>query len=195
MLEPIIGIITHYVMAPPRKPRINKSCPYCKNEFKTIDSKNGKMFCSKKCDVLSRTIENTEERKVQARKWARDYRRTHPEWTRATQKRARTKLKQNNPAHLIWMETKKRAKKRGIPFTLEVSDIIIPRYCPILDLELSFGKGSVHDASPSLDRIVPNLGYIKGNCFIISSKANRMKQENTLESLEKIVLYIKERMK
>ncbi len=93
------------------------------------------------------------------------------------------------------METKKRAKKRNILFEIEISDIVIPKFCPILGMELSFGVGTVHDGSPSLDRIVPEKGYVKGNCFIISSKANRMKQENTLEDLEKIILYIKERMK
>lgn len=59
------------------------------------------------------------------------------------------------------METKKRAKKRGIVFDLEVSDIVIPKLCPILGIELSFGNGRVHDASPSLDRIVPSKGYVK----------------------------------
>lgn len=126
--------------------------------------------------------------------WARDYRKTNSEWTRDTQKRARKKLRENNPEHLIWMETKKRAQKRGIPFQIEVTDIIIPKTCPILGIELSFGVGKVHNASPSLDRIVPEKGYVKGNCFIISSKANRMKQENTLETLEKIITYIKERL-
>jgi hypothetical protein len=129
------------------------------------------------------------------RKWAREYRKNHPEYTRSAQKRARKKLLENNPEHLIWMETKKRAKKRGIFFEIEIEDIIIPQYCPILGIELSFGVGTVHDASPSLDRIIPEKGYVKGNCYIISSKANRMKQENTLETLEKIISYIKERMK
>jgi len=126
--------------------------------------------------------------------WAKEYRRTNPEWTRSAQKRARKKLREDNPEHLIWMETKKRAQKRGIPFDIEISDIVIPKVCPILEIELTFGVGKVHDASPSLDRIVPEKGYVKGNCFIISSKANRMKQENTLETLEKIIQYIKERL-
>lgn len=126
--------------------------------------------------------------------WAKAYRISHPEWTRATQKRAREKLKANKPEQSIWMEIKKRAKKRGILFDIEASDIIIPKFCPILGIELSFGVGTVHDASPSLDRIVPEKGYVKGNCFIISSKANRMKQENTLETLELLVKYIKERL-
>jgi hypothetical protein len=126
--------------------------------------------------------------------WAKEYRKTNAEWSRAAQKRARKKLKETKPEHLIWMETKKRAKKRDIPFDIEASDIVIPKFCPILKIELSFGNGRVHDSSPSLDRIVPEKGYVKGNCFIISSKANRMKQENTLETLELIINYIKERL-
>lgn len=134
------------------------------------------------------------EHRQELNEWAKEYRQTNSDRTRATQKRAHQKLKETNPSHSIWMETKKRAKARGITFTLEVSDIIIPKVCPILGIELSFGVGRVHDASPSLDRIVPEKGYVKGNCFIISAKANRMKQENTLETLEKIVAYIKERL-
>lgn len=145
-------------------------------------------------ETLKKNRAYQKKHRKELNEWAKEYRKTHPEWTRAAQKRARQKLKESKPEHLIWMETKKRAKKRGIPFEIEVSDIIIPKVCPILGIELSFGIGSVHDASPSLDRIIPEKGYVKGNCFIISSKANRMKQENTLETLEKIVAYIKERI-
>lgn len=178
-------------------PRIDKICPACKNTFTTLlNHKLEKTYCSLKCSNNSK--QSTEDpilRKERLKEWARQYRKNRPEWARATQKRARKKLRENNPEHLIWMETKKRAKKRRIFFDIDVSDIIIPKVCPILGIELSFGVGRVHDASPSLDRIIPEKGYVKGNCFIISSKANRMKQENTLETLEKIILYIKERMK
>lgn len=178
-----------------KKLRVIKICPTCLQEFETIsNSKYERSFCSKKCSDASRKIDPI-LKKEKARLFSKQYRKEHPEWTRATQKRARNKLRKNNPEHLIWMETKKRAKKRGIPFDIEIEDIIIPEICPILGIELSFGIGKVHDASPSLDRIVPERGYVKGNCFIISSKANRMKQENTLETLEKIISYIKERMK
>jgi hypothetical protein len=126
---------------------------------------------------------------------AKEYRKSNPNFTREASKRARKKMRCDNPTRLIWLETKKRAKKRNIPFEIDISDIVIPKICPILGLELSFGIGRVHDESPSLDRIIPEMGYVKGNCYIISSKANRMKQENTLETLEKIISYIKERMK
>jgi hypothetical protein len=182
-------------VAPPIKyPKISKTCPICCKEFETsLGSKAEKTYCSLFCSNKDKPI--VEDKKEKAKMRAKEYRKTHPEWTRATQKRARKKLKETAPEHLIWMETKKRAKKRGIPFEIEVSDVVIPKVCPILGIELSFGVGRVHDASPSLDRIVPEKGYVKDNCFIISSKANRMKQENTLETLEKIIAYIKERVK
>lgn len=178
-------------------PRIEKICPICQNKFITfLNHKLEKTYCSLKCSNSDKqSTEDPTSKKERLKEWAKQYRKNNPEWARATQKRARKKLRENNPEHLIWMETKKRAKKRGIPFEIEVLDIVIPKVCPILGIELSFGVGRVHDASPSLDRIIPEKGYVKGNCFIISSKANRMKQENTLESLEKIINYIKERMK
>lgn len=46
------------------------------------------------------------------------------------------------------------------------------------------------DNSPSIDKVDPELGYIKGNIRVISFKANRMKQDNTKEQLEKLLLYI-----
>jgi hypothetical protein len=104
------------------------------------------------------------------------------------------KKRLNNPERAILISTKRRAKIELIEFDLDESDIIIPIRCPILDLELQMHSGYARDNSPSIDRLIPNKGYVKGNCFIISYKANRMKQDNTLEDLEKIVKYIKERI-
>jgi hypothetical protein len=124
---------------------------------------------------------------------AKEFRRANPHY-KELQKKYRKQHKQFHPEENIWRETKKRARQRQIPFNIEVADIIIPKMCPITGIELSFGVGVVHDGSPSLDRIIPDKGYVKGNCFIISSKANRMKQENTLEDLQKIISYIQERL-
>ena len=72
-----------------------------------------------------------------------------------------------------------------------MSDIIIPTYCPILKIKLLFSKNIVQDNSPSVDRIIPELGYVKGNIQIISFKANRIKGHATINELELIIKYIK----
>ena len=44
-----------------------------------------------------------------------------------------------------------------------LSDIIFPTHCPILGIELIKGGTGVQTFnSPSIDRIDPNKGYIKG---------------------------------
>lgn len=92
---------------------------------------------------------------------------------------------------IIFSRAKQRAKEKGINFDITIDDIIIPELCPILKIKLnrSFG-GKAQPNSPSLDKIVPNLGYTKGNVQIISYKANTMKNNATLEELIKFTEYV-----
>lgn len=75
---------------------------------------------------------------------------------------------------------KQRAKKYGLPFDITYKDIVIPEKCPYLGIQLvPFSEWS----SPSLDRIIPELGYVKGNIQVISTKANTMKNNATRDEL------------
>ena len=82
---------------------------------------------------------------------------------------------------------KRRATRDGLPFTIELCDIVIPKVCPILGrpLEKSFGRIGLN--SPTLDRIIPALGYIKGNVWVISWRANSLKKNGTLEEFKALV--------
>ena len=74
---------------------------------------------------------------------------------------------------------KARSKKNNLPFDITIEDFSIPDVCPILAIKLQKGEGTCLPSSPSLDKIIPELGYVKGNVQVISHKANSMKQNAT----------------
>lgn len=45
-------------------------------------------------------------------------------------------------------------------------------------------------ASPSIDRIVPELGYVPGNIAIISWRANDLKKDATADEMRRIADWI-----
>ena len=70
---------------------------------------------------------------------------------------------------------RQRAKKFSIEFSISRSDFDIPEVCPLRGVPFEVGKGQHTDDSPTLDRKDPRRGYVKGNVWVISHKANRLK--------------------
>jgi hypothetical protein len=100
--------------------------------------------------------------------------------------------RRDNYERIMIIAARRRAKERGVAFDLDEADIFIPFECPVLGIPLlpsSNGKWS--PGSPSLDRVKPELGYVKNNVRIISWRANQLKRDATLEELERIVEYMK----
>lgn len=92
-------------------------------------------------------------------------------------------------------KVKSRSLESGIPFDLTYEYLleISVKVCPILGIELSWetiGKGMQPDA-PSLDKIVPELGYVIGNVQWVSLKANMMKQNASFAELHKFADWVK----
>jgi len=82
---------------------------------------------------------------------------------------------------------KSRSKKFDVPFSLCPEDLHIPSVCPVLGIPLFHGTDKKQcDNSPSLDRIKPPLGYVKGNIMIMSNLANRIKTNATTEQIIKV---------
>lgn len=105
----------------------------------------------------------------------------------------------NNTLHVQLRQRKSYSLNKGIPFSIELEDIEQPTHCPILGLELNYkwsGSAgiSADPAKATLDRLDPTKGYISGNVFVISWKANQLKTNVTVDELEKILRYIKERI-
>lgn len=86
-------------------------------------------------------------------------------------------------ATFIVRSAKQRARQKSLPFNIDESDIDIPKFCPILGIELCLTNTAAKDNSPSLDRIIPELGYVKGNVQVISHLANCIKSNASIQHL------------
>ncbi len=97
----------------------------------------------------------------------------------------------------MFYNARKRAKDLGIPFEITKEDLVVPSHCPVLGIPLIKNAGMGKDmdeqrdkqSSPSIDRVVPELGYVKENVVVISHRANMMKFNGTPEELQKVADY------
>lgn len=73
---------------------------------------------------------------------------------------------------------RKRARSQRLPFTIEWTDIVVPEFCPVFPwIKLARAHGRAEPSSPSLDRIIPALGYVPGNVRVISFRANELRRD------------------
>lgn len=79
-----------------------------------------------------------------------------------------------------------RAIEKGMEFTITKEDIIIPNKCPLLGIDI-IPKAKDRTHSPSLDRIDSSKGYTPDNIWVVSSRANTLKNDATLKELKTLV--------
>ena len=111
-------------------------------------------------------------------------------WNR--HKEAIYRWRKRRPDIVAFQQVKHRAKKNNIEFSITLEDLPCPPRCPVLDILLIRGKEGSYFNNPSVDRIDPKKGYIKGNVRIISQRANQLKSNASIEELEKVLLDLKE---
>ena len=150
-------------------------------------------------------LKNYRERKAKERKeynakWYLEnkekHRRLNSVWQKQNPDRMReirTRWRDANPDKSLLHNAKMRANALGLPFNITVEDVVIPEQCPVLGVKLCWirGRGRTQPDTPSLDRMNPSLGYVKGNVRVISWRANCLKRDGTLEEFEAIVAYMR----
>lgn len=136
---------------------------------------------------------NPEKKRVTAKRWyaansekarekAREYRKRHP----ARISKYSREWKARNQVQALWYGARQRAAKAGLPFTITPADIVIPTHCPVFGVPLVVEKNRARPWSPSVDRIIPTLGYVPGNIAVISWRANNLKRDATAEELRRV---------
>ncbi len=142
----------------------------------------------------------SKEARAYYREYARNWRKNNLERSRASAKRHYEKNRdkiieqqrswraRRTEGYLL-SAARRRAKSRGIPFNLSVDDICIPERCPVLGLPIDRNAAKWADNTPSLDRVDPRKGYVKGNVRVISRRANLLKNDATTDELWNLYLY------
>ncbi len=98
--------------------------------------------------------------------------------------------RQRNPIKSKLTFLRIRAEKLEVPFDLDEQWLEENSHssCPVLGIPLD---SSSRDNTPSVDRLFPEKGYTKENCVVMSMKANRLKSDASIEDIEKILQFMK----
>jgi hypothetical protein len=112
-------------------------------------------------------------------------------------KQQRQRAKAESPivswASCAFYAAKQRAKKSGLEFSITKDWIVsnAVEVCPLLGLTLDYGAKKSHDSCASLDRRDSSLGYTPENCKVVSFRANRIKNNATIEEMERLVVALR----
>lgn len=155
---------------------------------------------------MPRTIEQKRE---YMRNWQRKFREKNPEYGKKVYlKRQAQNIKSSQDWYKenlvgtfgkkmrgLLYKAKQRAGKRGIEFSITMSDLVPVTHCPLLGIELSFSNSRGQKTnSPSIDRIDPSRGYVAGNVWVISARANQIKNDATLNEMEMIARNLRKKI-
>ena len=97
-------------------------CRRCKQE-KTIDKFKGPRHVCRNCNNIK-------------------------EWQRCKENGSRNRWRESHKEHVILNRIKARCNNKNIPFNLELTDIVIPEFCPILGIKLqkSYVQGNRYNS-------------------------------------------------
>jgi hypothetical protein len=97
--------------------------------------------------------------------------------------------RQANPAHVLWYQAQRRARVKGVPFTIsegEMEDLLSLSGWSCLYCTTPVGTFTGRGARPfsaTVDRLIPSLGYTRENTVIACHRCNSTKAEHTPATL------------
>jgi hypothetical protein len=116
------------------------------------------------------------------KKWRQDNKEEFEGW--------RKRWTKKNPLYNSLHNYRAASKLKGFPCTIDLDYLMSldrPEVCPVLGIKIDNNN---KEFKLSLDKKVPELGYVKGNVAYISMRANRLKNDATLAELKLIIKYM-----
>jgi len=159
-----------------------KECKRARDRAKYQERKNDPEYHTKKLEHQARYRKNHKE---QIDTYSYEYN-ARPE---VIERKAEWHQEKNNKKSItdkiesMLVRAKNRSEEKNVPFNITIEDITFTEICPLLNIPLNWKGGPRDKDTPSLDRIIPELGYVKGNVRIISNLANMMKSYASAQEL------------
>lgn len=93
-----------------------------------------------------------------------------------------------NPVTAAVGDARKRSKNLDVPFDPAIKDVIgnPPDNCPVCGVAMQSHRGEgigPQNDSPSIDRLIPELGYVPGNVQWLCNLCNAIKHKDTMADL------------
>ena len=170
----------------------------------------------KRAEARAHYLANREKKKAQVAEWARAHPEARRAIEKRKQARVSERLR-SDPAFAGHVHARKqrayrdayaadplghraamllkwardRARSLGRDFAITAADILpLPESCPVLSVRLDYslkGAGCMKPNSPSIDRKDNSKGYVPGNVWVISYRANTLKKGRTVNELLALV--------
>ena len=171
-------------------------CSVCKKNKKSkefrVRSDNGKLRSVCKHCENERQKKYYRENKSACNKYRKEHHEKNLEHDKEVMRTYYQTTKEERRENSMLAGAKSRAKLKELPFNLTLEDVNIPKLCPVLKIPLVSGVGKLQDASPTLDRKIPMLGYVRGNVQVISCLANRIKSNANSLQIAAVLEYVKQ---
>ena len=170
-----------------------KPCKHCNMGVAGCKKNNFKVICptcrKKSMKNYLRKWQKENRKKIQS--YCKKYQRSHPDVIKAQIKIHKQNL-DTHPEKKMFYAARGRAKKRDLECTIILSDIVIPKTCPVLGIPI-ITDGVLNANSPSIDRHDPEIGYTPENISVVSFRANTLKSDATLQEIKKLLDYLERR--
>ncbi len=169
-----------------------KQCIRCKevkpvSGFKKDNSRKDRLhpYCKSCCALDSARYRRENKEKI--RNYDKRYLKDDPEGV----KRRQQNFRENSTELYLLGLARRRARRKGIEFSLTVFDVVIPKVCPVFGIPLAISYGIRSLTSPSIDRIDNTKGYMPNNVIIISVRANELKRDASIKELQQLATFYK----
>lgn len=88
---------------------------------------------------------------------------------------------------------RERARRYALPIDIDKNYVrsIVPAVCPVFGTPFEFLGKRLRPESPSLDRIDPAKGYVRGNVAIISLRANAIKSNACWQDIQRVADWLR----